>query len=216
MTRDEAMDHEMAKRAIITVGTGRGFVVSDEREGSTWDRLVLTAAHCLPFFPPCASISYTEERTYKMLLGPVGDEPTVCAECLFVDPIGDLAVLGSPDNQVLPNEADMYEALTKAAVPLLMADAPKDGQAWLLSLYGRWFRCNTQHSGGPLWLLNAEENIAPGMSGSPIVADDGSAIGIVCVEVEGRRESGPNPRLAYNLPIWLCPNSILSDRRATA
>src|SRR6266849_3477352 len=112
------MDHEMTKRASVTVGEGRGFVVSDQREGSMSVRLIITAAHCLPSFPPCASFSYTEERTYKMLLGPIGDQPKVWAECLFVDPIGDIAVLGSPDTQILPNEADMYEALTGAAVPL--------------------------------------------------------------------------------------------------
>ncbi len=35
--------------SIVTVGDGRGFVV----EGIRSDLLVVTAAHCLPFFPPC-------------------------------------------------------------------------------------------------------------------------------------------------------------------
>src|ERR1700676_4429023 len=71
----------------------------------------VTAAHCSPFFPPCHGASYTEERTYQALLAPLGSEPSVWAECLFADPIADLAVLGSPDNQVLFDEADAYEAL---------------------------------------------------------------------------------------------------------
>ena len=76
------MDHEIAKRAIVTVGEGRGFVVSDERESSMSlpSRLVVTAAHCLPVLPPCASNSNTEERTYRHMLGPVGNVPTVAAE----------------------------------------------------------------------------------------------------------------------------------------
>jgi hypothetical protein len=65
------------------------------------DRLVVTAAHCLPHFPPCHGASYLEERTYGKLLGPLGDKPTVWAECLCADPIADIAVLGSPDNQAL-------------------------------------------------------------------------------------------------------------------
>jgi len=38
------------------------------------------------------------DRTYKRLLGTLdAKELTVWAECLFVDPIADLAVLGVPD-----------------------------------------------------------------------------------------------------------------------
>jgi hypothetical protein len=85
--------------SIIRVGKGRGFVVEDAerfaRFGFRGDCLVVTAAHCLPFFPPCHSCSYLHERTYKALLGPLGQKPTVWAECLFADPIGDIAVLGT-------------------------------------------------------------------------------------------------------------------------
>src|SRR4051812_5465416 len=80
-------NHDEAKRAVVRVGDGRGFVV--EAGG---DRIIITAAHCLPNFPPCASFSYTEERTYADLVGKIGTTPTVWAECYFADPIGDIAV----------------------------------------------------------------------------------------------------------------------------
>ena len=35
--------------SVITVGDGRGFVV----KGPSNRRFVVTAAHCLPFFPEC-------------------------------------------------------------------------------------------------------------------------------------------------------------------
>jgi hypothetical protein len=35
------------------------------------------------------------------LLSLLGDEPSVLAECLFADPIADIAVLGSLDDQEL-------------------------------------------------------------------------------------------------------------------
>jgi hypothetical protein len=89
------MNHDDSKCSVITVGAGRGFVIEGERH-----RLVITAAHCLPFFPPCASISHREERTYEALLGPLGDQPTVWTECLFADPIGDIAVLGPTKRSV--------------------------------------------------------------------------------------------------------------------
>jgi len=71
--------------SVVTVGDGRGFVIEDNRH----KRLVITAAHCLPHFPPCHGTSYTEERTYKKLLAPLKAKPTVWAECLFADPIAD-------------------------------------------------------------------------------------------------------------------------------
>jgi hypothetical protein len=196
------MNHDDSKCAVITVGAGRGFVIDGERH-----RLVITAAHCLPFFPPCASTSHREERTYEALLGPLGGRSTVWTECLFADPIGDIAVLGPPDNQVIGDQADAYKALVDAAVALPIAAAPKRGPAWLLSLDGRWCRCDVSHSNGPLWIWNALDGIEGGMSGSPILADDCWAIGVVCTSGrtpgEKHTEGGPNPQLVSNLPGWL-------------
>ena len=86
---------------------------------------VITAGHCLPHFPLSMSFSSIEERTYAKLLGPIARKRTsVRAECCFVDLIGDLAVLCCPDNQELANEADAYDALVEAAVPLPTGDLP--------------------------------------------------------------------------------------------
>ena len=73
----------------------------NERE----DRFIITAGHCLPKLPPSHAASYTEERTYAKLVGPVGGEPTVWAECVFVNPVDDLAVLAPLDNQELGDVA---------------------------------------------------------------------------------------------------------------
>src|SRR5262249_44463616 len=77
------------KRAVVTVGDARGFIIEH-----TQHRLVVTAAHCLPKLPPAHPASYNHERTWK-LLAPLGEKPAVRTECLFVDPIADIAVLGS-------------------------------------------------------------------------------------------------------------------------
>jgi Trypsin-like peptidase domain len=209
------MNHDDTKQAVIRVGGGRGFVIDGEH-----DRLVITAAHCLPSFPPCHSASYLEERTYPKLLGPLGGEPTVWAECLFVDPIADIAVLRGPDGQELYDEAAAYDALVEAATPLRITGAKEDGKAWLLSLDGKWFQCGVRcHSGGPLWIYDATDNIMGGMSGSPILNDNCEAIGVACVSAvkgpykgegleealssAGSTEGGPNPNLVSNLPGWL-------------
>ena len=40
------------------------------------------------------------------------------------------------------------------------------------------------------------------MSGSPILTEIGTAIGVVCTAA-APWEGGPNPRLTHNLPGWL-------------
>jgi hypothetical protein len=181
------------KKAVVRVGDGHGFVVETGRE-----RLVITAAHCLPDLPPCHGASYVEERTYGNLLGPFGaPEPKVWAECRFADPVADIAVLGSPDNQVLWDEADAYEALIDEALALQIGEAPQEVPACLVMLDGRLARCVVSHRGGPLWIKGATEGIHGGMSGTPILTDDAVAIGIVCLS------SGPHPRLTHHLPGWL-------------
>ena len=52
----------------------------------------------------------------------------VWAECLFADPIADIAVLDSPDNQELFEQAEAYEALVDSTKPLTIANAPKMGR----------------------------------------------------------------------------------------
>ncbi len=187
--------------AIIRVGEGRGFIVQSSRE-----RIVITAAHCLPFFPPCHSAAFAEERIYENLLGPLGEDPQVSAECLFADPIGDIAVLGPPDYQIL-SEAEKYEELTDGVGTLTVTDAPQNARVQLLSLDGRWFSCRARHRGAAFWLSEATEGIEGGMSGSPILDTDGRAIGVVCTAGGGltgpHTSGGPNPRLFYNLPAGL-------------
>jgi hypothetical protein len=144
---------------------------------------------------------HTAERTYQNLLAPLGEEPAIWAECLFVDPVSDTAVLGAPDNQELSNEWEAYQALIEDLEPLRMADA-ETGPAKLLSLNNQWFNCRAQHNGAGLWLSNNAQPIEPGISGSPILNESGCAIGIVCTgSTVGLH--GPNPRLLYHLPAWV-------------
>lgn len=95
---------ERANASVIAVGDSHGFVV----EGPRNNRIVITAEHCLPFFPPSHAAMGLEKRTYQNLLAPLGGERSLWAECLFADPIGDMAVLGSPDDQALWKKAEAY------------------------------------------------------------------------------------------------------------
>jgi hypothetical protein len=185
--------------AILKVGEGRGFVVKRRRYH---DCIIITAAHCLPDLPPPHPCAYLEELTYRRLLGPLGTEPTVWAQLLFADPVADIAVLGTPDGQVLYEQADAYHALMASAHPLAIAEAPiqRDhkaavGEARVLSLDGHWREGRVQRGHG--WLAFSPEAFFEfGMSGSPIINMSGKAIGIVSVNFR-------SPALVHHLPTGL-------------
>jgi hypothetical protein len=186
---------ERLKSGVITVGHGRGFVVEGAGE-----RLVITAAHCLPSLSPILSSFGPEARTYGPLLAPRGEQPRVWAVCRFVDPIADIAVLGPPDN---PHTAD-YQALMETATVLSIGNPARNpvnfwAPALLLSLDDRWFSRTIRHFGGPLWITHAAERVPGAMAGSPIVAVAGTVIGVVCTTTSPR-DGGPNARLADNSP----------------
>jgi hypothetical protein len=86
---------EAQKASVLTVGAGRGFVVE-----SGANRYVLTAAHCMVSsikedLPPCIAAAGAEELTYPKLLSPLGGDPWVWAQCLFVDPTADIGRLAT-------------------------------------------------------------------------------------------------------------------------
>jgi V8-like Glu-specific endopeptidase len=76
-----------------------------------------------------------------------------------------------------------------------------------LSLDGRWCPCNVRHRDGSLWIFHAADGIEGGMSGSPILGEDDSAIGVLVTGggVSGAKhtDGGPQPGLTRNLPGWL-------------
>ena len=191
-----------AKRSVLTVGQGRGFVVK-----SAEHLLVIMAAHCLPHLPFADPAAEAEQRTYRKLLGLLGDEPTLTTECLFVDPVSGLAVLGPPPES-LPDEGDAYKRVVGSAMTFSIAPMEGDSsRGWLLSLAGNWFSCNMSHYDGGLWVTEASQGIIGGMPGSPILADDGAVIGVVSCSSGSNGDihtaGGPNPCLAHHLPVWL-------------
>ena len=189
-----------AARAVLKVGDGRGFVVE-----AADDRYVITAAHCLPYFPPCNPQSYIRERVYASLLGEIGEDLTVWAECVFVDPIADIAVLGCPDGQALWEEAEGWSNLVDSAETLRVGDlAPEQQPVWLSYLDGSWHKAVASHRGKGIWLVDAARKIEGGMSGSPILVADGAAVGVLstATSTEDHTGGGPQARLRAHLPGW--------------
>ena len=205
---------EAAHRAVVRVGDGRGFLMETVHRSQGCvirRRIVVTAAHCLPRLPPACTFAYQEEKTYFTLLGLLSDaEPSIATTCEFVDPVADIAVLGQPDDQLWFEEAEAFNTFTDAAKVLGLGEL-RDGRrrstGWLLSLDGRWARCTVSALYGGLSIRKAAEGILAGMSGSPILLDDGSVVGVLV----GSHGTGPEPYdeadnqppLADSLPGWL-------------
>lgn len=184
---------------ILRVGDGRGFVVPSRCENFGNACAVITAAHCLKQLPPPHPGRYTEEATYARILGPLNAaKPEIWAECLFVDPINDIAVLGCPDEQEFSEQADAYHELMDDAPEFMISAPPQEGgepSFQLLALDGKWveasmkiFRCSLS--------LRSSSKIKCGMSGSPIIDANGKAIALVSTD-------NFNPILAQCLPVWL-------------
>ena len=208
-------DAEHAERAVLKVGNGRGFVMEIGLGSNGMTRIVITAAHCLEGLPPAMTFAAAEDKTYHNLLGPIDSEDLlVAAECLFADPVADLAVLGEPDTEVFYEEAEAFVEFMETATILPISSRIQTAEmpGYLLSLDGQWNPCTLtlRHGStgsGVLWVKDAHEGICGGMSGSPILLDDGTALSLVCT-ADGapgsvHREGGPMPLLAHALPAWL-------------
>src|SRR5207247_2912345 len=90
----------------------------------------------------------------------------------------------------------------------------RKGTAWLLALDGRWVSVSyTTGLDGVGIGIEATQEIKPGMSGSPILAEGGAAIGLISADastidsngLSKPERSGPQPTLMHHLPGWLLP-----------
>jgi hypothetical protein len=203
----------MNTNGVVTVGGGRGFILEHRVYfdfGEGWRKIrrkvVATASHCLPEPPRMPCFSY-QETTFAKLLAPLGEEPSIWVDCLFFDPVADIAILGEPDNQVLGEEWDAYNALVDKRRPFALAP-PETGEGYMLALDGVTWKPTAMKVHVTIGGLGL--SIGPtisGQSGSPILNARGQAVALVS---KGGASNGvPNdlnggqPILRLTLPPWL-------------
>ena len=181
---------ETAKKAIVQVGHGgRGFIVGAR------DRFVVTAAHCVPIehIPTPDMSNGPEQLTFPNIIGPLGETPTIWCELCAYGLTDDIAAFCEPE----VDDQDQYVKFTDAAA-FAVGNPPAIGSktsAFVLSLDGKWKRCTVNNGGRFLHISGPDRLIESGMSGSPIVDENGAAIGVVSI--------GSGPSLIDCLPAWL-------------
>jgi hypothetical protein len=203
----QSLRQDFKTKAVVRVGGGRGFIVGAEHE----ERHIITAAHCLPRerYPSPHLANDANELTVPQIAGPVtAKRLTIWGEMCVLNLCDDVAVLREPDGIALSDKTDKYQLFTKRAaltigaappvVPPRQWDSTPGTPAWVLSLDLTWKPC-TVHSAGR-FLATKGAKIESGMSGSPILNDEGAAIGLLST---GGDDFNVHPSLADCLPQWL-------------
>ena len=220
-------DLVLATAAVVSVGDGRGFLVDGFRVLPSFDdtgapvevraAYVVTAAHCLPSLPPPLPAAYVEERTFHDLIGELREPRKLSAECVFVDPVADVAVLCGPDGQTYFDESEAFESFVDDRPRFEIGPVEPGTQGWMLRLDGTWCATSiTANHASARHLAVDDVSVAGGMSGSPIVGAAGRAVGLVSTvtklssipnaDAEMLAKLPPygfNPCLAETLPAWL-------------
>jgi hypothetical protein len=125
-------------------------------------------------------------------------------------------VLGSPDNQELGEQAEAYEELIEAATPLSIGaavawDAPTP--ASLIALDVSSILGSARHGAfsNLLWIEETSQPIVRGMSGSPVLDQDGATIGIVTLTWNDKKlgtTDGASTRLLLVTPPPTPPDGV--------
>jgi len=171
---------------------------------------ILTAAHCVEWStdggmaledPPPQQI-----RTYDgrlLLTCPVA-----------VEPVADIAVLGSVDDQRFPDEAESWQRFVEDTQPVSLATVElacgREFGVMLVSHDGKWLTAKATMltpQATTIW-VESEVPIEGGASGGPIVDTDGRLVGIVSnssfdpSSPDARPSTGTHPRPTLTLPVW--------------
>ncbi len=217
MRRAELTDPQ----CVVKIGSGRGFIVEqrllvcDPLRRFVKNRRIITAGHCLPNLPIAFADSSLSDRNYDNLLGSLDEaKPNIWVECLFVDPIADIAVLGCPDCQVYCDQADAYDDFVDER-PFLRIGEPRNGPGWMLSLANRWVPIRLKVHKSTYGVRLEIDATDASQSGSPILRRDGRAVGLIAIGQEttddetgkkiNQRTGGPI--LVRNLPMWFLNSS---------
>lgn len=197
--KQESIYTDVAKATITLLRRGgQGVLVNSN--------LIITAAHCIDF--KCegemALGNYFIEEI-KTNQGELKVTP------LAVEPVSDLAILGSLDIQEFAKEAEDFEKFcdNTKAIQLCRSDFElfRKFRVHIYTHKGTWITGSAMQCTKDAEKLSIEpdEQIEPGTSGSPIINDSGKLVGIVSnTNMDADKSVGLAPRPHLALPVWVC------------
>lgn len=198
MKTESTIFREVERATVaLTARGGQGVLVRGN--------LIVTAAHC---------VAHT--LTGGMVLGDhyIEDIKTKAGVNLkvspwAVEPLSDIAALGSLDAQENATETKAFEDFCEQTnpVPVFTGNlaARKSMKVYVYRHTGKWVegkatRYNLKNI--HMFKLETDEPIESGTSGSPIINEEGELVGIVSNSGTGNNGIAPCPLLT--LPTWVC------------
>ena len=194
-----------AERATVElpIKRGRGVLIPGG--------LILTAAHCVEWNTSGSMANGTD--CFEQVR--TADGRKLLCQVVAVEPVNDIAVLGSPDNQRIPDEAESFEQFTSDTDPVpLCAGGPvpfgPPMSVLVFSLDRKWvrakmriFREDQSRAGA-----TAEAGIHSGASGGPVITRNGSLVGVI--STAGGVVSEEPCEVTLVRPLFALPVSVVN------
>ncbi len=189
----------------------KSIVVLDEKGGHgilTEGGIILTAAHCVEH--DLKRIQDLQENINVEIRTIYG-----LNKCMLkaMEPVADIAILGRPDDQEYPTEAELYDKFCENALSISISrDEYEPFEKFKVSIYNhekKWIKGEAMitKDGSPKLLIETKELILPGASGGPILNNHNELVGIVSmgnIEDDYSSKSTFSASIPYlSMPVWL-------------
>jgi S1-C subfamily serine protease len=169
---------------------------------------VLSAAHCIGW----SAEGYTALDGGSLETGQAADGRSLTLNVLALEPVPEIAILGSPDDQRFSEQAEDFARFVEETepVPLFRGEIPLFPDTMLVLIFNRnrrWVLATAKifHPNDVRMVIAADERIEQGASGGPIVTLSGELVGVVSwcsVSAHEGAYRGQAPRPLFALPVW--------------
>lgn len=189
---------------------GRGFLVHGG--------YVLTAAHCVNWSGE-GEMALGEDVAVSMI---AADGSKLLGRVVAVDPVSDIAVIGSIDDATTIEEAQAFDSFVESNEGLILCkDEFPLGVEFALHIYthkGEWIsgEATQWRENTPTLSWEASPPVLGGTSGSAVVNDHGEVVGVVSTASESDGSNhGTCARPCKSLPMWVWEEIMTAESDQT-